>query len=65
MSQGVLIIACSLFMLVFGTIGTWLFIDIAAALGGVLSARRERKRLEAEAKALEEAEAGATEGEKV
>jgi hypothetical protein len=57
MSQLTLIILCALAMGVSAAFATWLSIDVAGWLGKYLSARKERKRLEAEAKALQEAEA--------
>ncbi len=41
---------------VFGAFATWLFIDFSEGAGSFLQARKERKRLEAEAKALLAAE---------
>lgn len=38
---------------------TWVSIDVMSLLGGHRTARRERKRLEAEAKALKKAEEAA------
>lgn len=42
---------------------TWFSFDVLGLLGGRLAARREQKRLEAEARALKEAEAQAAEKE--
>jgi len=62
MSQGLLILLCSLFMGIAGALGTWLFIDVAGLIGPRIAARRERKRLEAEARQLAEAETGGDHG---
>ena len=60
MSQTTLIILCALATGVAGAFATWLSIDVLGWLGKYLTARRERKRLEAEAKALQAAEAEGT-----
>ena len=57
MSQTALIILCALATGVAGAFATWLSIDVLGWLGKYLAARKERKRLEAEAKALQAAEA--------
>lgn len=60
MSQTLLIVLASLVMGVFGAFATWLFIDFSEVAGTFLKARKERKRLEAEAKALLAAESEET-----
>lgn len=60
MSQGPLIVLAALVMGVFGAFATWLFIDFSEVAGKFLKARKERKRLEAEAKALLAAESEET-----
>ena len=57
--QSVMILVISLCAGVFAAGCTWVGIDVMALLGGHLAVRRERKRLEAEAKALKAAEEAA------
>jgi hypothetical protein len=45
-----------------GAWGTWLMIDVGAVLGTWWTARKERRRLEKEAKAVKEAEQDGEEG---
>ncbi len=57
--QTIMIVVISLGAGAFAAGCTWVGIDVLALLGGRLAARREKKRLEAEAKALKKAEEAA------
>lgn len=54
MNQTAAIVAIALLVGVFAGGAFWVSVDIAALLGAKLTARRERKRLEAEARAMKE-----------
>lgn len=56
MSQFGLMIAVSLLAGLFAAGCTWVFIDASGVVGARISAWRERRRLEKEARAIEEAE---------
>ncbi len=57
--QTMMILLISLCAGAFAAGSTWVGIDVLTLVGGHLAARREKKRLEAEAKALKKAEEAA------
>jgi len=57
--QTMMIVVISLGAGAFAAGCTWVGVDVFALLGGHLAVRREKKRLEAEAKALKKAEEAA------
>lgn len=57
--QTMMILLISLCAGAFAAGSTWVGIDVLTLLGGRLAARREKKRLQAEAKALKKAEEAA------
>ncbi len=57
--QTMMIVVISLGAGAFAAGCTWVGLDLLSLLGGQIAARREKKRLEAEAKALKKAEEAA------